>query len=90
MQSAPGADHNYQIAADDLRQGIERIEQIRAEIADLKRHEREVFAEYKARGYMTRPMRTLLKERATDPARLAEDQAVLELYRAALGTEGHD
>lgn len=80
-----GSDHAYQIAADDLRAGIERIEQLRKEIADLKDAEKEVFAEYKAKGYMTRPMRAIIKERAADPAERAENEAVLEMYRDALG-----
>lgn len=82
-----GTDHNYQIVADDLRAGIERIEQLRSEIADLKDQEKEVFAEYKARGFMTRPMRTIIKERAANPAKLAEERAILDMYRAALGMD---
>lgn len=82
-----GSDHNYQIAADDLRAGIERIEQLRSEMADLKEQEKEIFAEYKGKGYMTRPMRTILKERATNPDKLAEERAMLDMYRAALGMD---
>lgn len=73
------------VTAQELRSFIERIERLRAEMADLKEAEKEVFAELKARGYMTRPIRTIIKERATAPEKLAEDQAVLEMYRAALG-----
>lgn len=75
------------VTAAELRAFIERIERLRAEQADLKEHEKEVFAEMKGRGYMTRPVRTIIKQRAADPAKLAEEQAVLELYKAALGME---
>lgn len=73
------------VTAAELRAFIERIEQLRAEQADLKEAEKEVFAEAKGRGYMTRPIRTIIKQRATAPDKLAEEEAVLELYKAALG-----
>ena len=73
------------VAADELRAFVERIEQLRAEQAALKADEKEVFAELKHRGYMTRPVRTIIKQRAMSPDKLAEDEAVLELYKAALG-----
>ena len=69
----------------ELSAFIERIEQLRAELAAVKEQEKEVFSEMKGRGYMTRPVRTILKQRAMRPDALAEEQAVLELYKAALG-----
>ena len=69
----------------ELRAFVERIEQLRAEQADIKAAEKEVFAEMKGRGYMTRPVRTLIRQRAEDPAKRAENEAVLELYKSALG-----
>ena len=79
------ADEGRQAAASELRQFVERIERLRAEQAEIKEHEKEVFAELKARGYMTRPVRTLLKLRARDPDDVAEEEAVLDMYKAALG-----
>lgn len=73
------------VTAAELRAFVERIEQLRAEQADLKEAEKEVFAEAKGRGYMTRPIRTVIKLRAADPQKLAEEEAVLEVYKAALG-----
>ena len=73
------------VTAAELRAFIERIEQLRAEQSDLKDAEKEVFAEAKGRGYMTRPIRTIIKQRATEPDKLAEEEAVLEIYKAALG-----
>lgn len=80
-----GSQMQYQIAADELRAFVERVEQLRSEQADLKAAEKEVFAEMKGRGYMTRPVRTLIKMRAEDPDKRAEAEAVLDLYKAALG-----
>lgn len=79
------ADANYRVTAGELRQFVERIERLRAEQKDIKDQEKEVFAEAKARGYMTRPIRSLLKLRAQDPDRRAEEEAVLELYKEAVG-----
>ena len=73
------------VSGAELRAFVERIEQLRKEQADLKDAEKEVFAELKGRGYMTRPVRTVIKERAEDPDKRAENEAVTELYRAALG-----
>lgn len=69
----------------ELAAFVERIEASRARQADEKAEEKEIFAEMKGRGYMTRPVRTLLKMRAEDPAKRAENEAVLEMYKAALG-----
>lgn len=73
------------VTAAELRAFIERIEQINAEIADRMDAKKEVFSEAKGRGYMTRPIRTIIKQRAADPDKRAEEEAVLELYKAALG-----
>lgn len=73
------------VSAGELLQFVERIEAERADQAESKAREKEIWAELKGRGYMTRPMRTVIKERAEDPAKRAENEAVTELYRAALG-----
>jgi len=78
-------DGTYGLAAGELTQLIERVEKLRAEQAELKELEREVFAEAKGRGYMTRPMRSLIKLRAQDPDQRAEEAAVLEMYKSAVG-----
>ena len=73
------------VTAAELRSFVERIERLRAEQADIKEQEKEVFAELAGRGYMKRPVRTIIKQRAMSPDKLAEEEAVLELYKAALG-----
>jgi len=76
---------NINVTGEELRQFVERVEQVRAEQAYLKAVEKEIFAEMKGRGYMTRPIRSIIKERAENPDDRAEAAAVLELYRSALG-----
>lgn len=87
MDGSHGIDPTMEAAAAQLRQFVERIERLRAEQAAIKDQEAEVFAELKACGFMKRPVRTIIKERAMRPDALAEEQAVLEMYRAALGMD---
>ena len=46
---------------------------------------KEVFAEIKGEGYDTAAIRSILKRRKQDPDKLAEQEAVLDLYMSALG-----
>lgn len=73
------------VTAAELQSFVERIEASRARQADEKEVEKEIFAELAARGYMKRPIRTIIKQRAEKPDQRAEYEAVLELYKAALG-----
>lgn len=77
----------YAVTADELRQFIERVEQLREEQADIKEQEKEVFAEAKSRGYDTKTMREVLKIRKKKPDQRAEEQAILDTYLAALGID---
>ena len=75
----------YAITADELRQFVERIEQLDAEKKDIAEQIKETFAEAKGRGYDTKILRKLIalrKRRADD---LAEEEAILDMYRSALG-----
>ena len=75
----------YTITAEELKSFIERIEQLNAEKADIAEQTKEVFADAKGRGYDTKVLRKLIairKRRADD---LAEEEAILDLYRQALG-----
>ncbi len=80
--SAPGS---YRVAADELRSFIERIERLDAEKKDIADQQKEVMAEAKSRGYDTKVMRKLVTMRKKDPQEISEEEAVLELYREALG-----
>lgn len=76
---------SYGVTADELRQFIERYEQLEAEKADVAAQQKELMAEAKGRGYDTRVMRKLITLRKRKPEDLAEEEAVLDLYKAALG-----
>jgi uncharacterized protein (UPF0335 family) len=75
----------YTVTADELRQFVERIEQLNAEKCDIAEQAKEVMAEAKARGYSGPIIREIVKLRKMKPDDLAEREAVLDVYRAALG-----
>ena len=75
----------YRVTADELRQFIERFERLEAEKKDIADQQKEVMAEAKGRGYDTKVMRKLVALRKRDSADLAEEEAVLDLYKQALG-----
>jgi uncharacterized protein (UPF0335 family) len=79
------ANDPYAVTADELRQFIERFEQLDAEKKDVADQQKELMAEAKGRGYDTRVLRKVIALRKRKPDELAEEEAVLELYKSALG-----
>ncbi len=77
----------YSVTADELRQFIERYEHLEAEKKDITDQQKEVMAEAKGRGYDTKVLRKIIAMRKRKPDEIAEEEAVLELYKAALGME---
>lgn len=75
----------YGIAADELRQFIERFEQLEAEKKDIAEQQKELMSEAKGRGYDTKVMRKIVALRKQRPDDVAEEEAVLDMYKAALG-----
>ncbi|MCY3994694.1 MAG: DUF2312 domain-containing protein [Rhodobacter sp.] len=76
---------SYRVAADELRQFIERFERLEEEKRAIADQQKEVMADAKGRGYDTKVMRKLIALRKRDKDDLAEEEAVLEMYREALG-----
>lgn len=75
----------YAVTAEELRQFVERAEQLAAEKKDIAEQEKELFAEAKGRGYDTVAMRKIIALRKRKPDDIAEEEAVLDMYKAALG-----
>lgn len=73
------------IAADQLRQFIERIERLEEEKQALADDVRDVYAEAKANGYCTKTVRKVVALRRMETHDRQEADALLETYRAALG-----
>ncbi|WP_299614188.1 DUF2312 domain-containing protein [uncultured Tateyamaria sp.] len=76
---------SYRVTADELRQFIERFERLEMEKKDIADQQKEVMAEAKARGYDTKVIRKVIALRKRDSDDIAEEEAVLELYKEALG-----
>jgi uncharacterized protein (UPF0335 family) len=77
----------YNVTADELRQFIERYEQLESEKKDVTETQKELMQEAKGRGYDTKVMKKLIALRKRDADSIAEEEAVLEMYKSALGME---
>ncbi len=85
MSETSTPESSYRVTADELRQFIERFERLEAEKRDIADQQKEVMAEAKGRGYDTRVMRKVIALRKRDKDEIAEEEAVLEMYKEALG-----
>jgi len=76
---------DYRVTTDELRSFVERFERLEAEKKDIVDSQKEVMSEAKGRGYDTKVLRKLIAIRKRDSEDVDEEEAVLELYRNALG-----
>ena len=76
---------SYRVTGEELRQFVERFERLEIEKKDIADQQKEVMAEAKSRGYDTRIMRKIVSLRKRDLEDLAEEEAILSLYKTALG-----
>ncbi|NEY88978.1 DUF2312 domain-containing protein [Tabrizicola oligotrophica] len=79
------ANDAYNVTADELRQFIERYEQLDSEKKDVTEQQKELMAEAKGRGYDTKVMKKVIALRKRKPDDIAEEEAVLDMYKSALG-----
>ena len=75
----------YRVTSAELRQFVERWERLEVEKKDLADHQKEVMAEAKSRGYNTKILRDIIALRKKDPSQISEEEAVLDMYKEALG-----
>jgi len=73
------------VAADQLRLFIERIERLEEEKKGITDDIKDVYAEAKANGFVTKTMREVVKLRKLEKHARDEADAMLETYRNALG-----
>ena len=76
---------SYRVAGEELRQFVERFERLESEKKDISDQQKEVMAEAKSRGYDTRIMRKIVSLRKRDLEDVAEEEAILSMYKTALG-----
>ncbi|WP_298492299.1 DUF2312 domain-containing protein [uncultured Maritimibacter sp.] len=79
------ANNAYRVTADELRSFVERFERLEIEKKDFADQQKEVMAEAKGRGYATKILRKVIALRKRDRDDIAEEEAILEMYKQALG-----
>jgi uncharacterized protein (UPF0335 family) len=78
-------DSSQTVAAGQLKAFIERIERLEEEKQSLADDIKDVYAEMKGTGFDTKAVRTIVRLRKKDQAERQEEEAILDLYKAALG-----
>lgn len=74
-------------ADDRLRLLIERIERLEEEKKGIGDDVKDVYSEGKATGYDAKIMRQIVRLRKMKPDDRREQEAILDLYKAALGMD---
>lgn len=75
------------VAADQLRLFIERVERLEEEKKGIADDIRDVYAEAKGNGYDAKIMRQIVRLRKMQPHDRQEMEALLDTYKAALGLD---
>ena len=73
------------VAADELRLLIERIERLEEEKKGIADDVKDVYGEAKSRGYDPKTMRAVVRLRKMETHSRQEAEALLDTYKAALG-----
>ena len=73
------------VAQDQIRAIIERIERKEEEKKAIADDIKEIYAEAKGNGFDTKVLRQIIRIRKQDASERMEQEALLELYMAALG-----
>jgi uncharacterized protein (UPF0335 family) len=82
---ADGTSSTESIAVAKLKSFVERIERLETEKTELLGDIREVYAEAKGNGFDTKIMRQVIRLRKMEQNDRQEQDALLDLYRQALG-----
>jgi uncharacterized protein (UPF0335 family) len=77
--SAPG-----EVAGDQLRAFVERIEHIEEEIRSLTEDKKEIFAEAKGEGFDVKILKEVIRIRKQDQEERQEHESLLEVYLHSL------
>ena len=70
--------------AKELRQMVEEYESLDAQVADLRRYQKDIMTVAKSKGWDTKALRRLLAERKRDAGELQEEQETVQMYRKLL------
>jgi uncharacterized protein (UPF0335 family) len=75
------------VAQDQLRAFVERIERMEEEKKAISDDIKEIYAEAKGNGFDTKVLRQIIRIRKQDRSERMEQEALLDLYMAALGMQ---
>jgi uncharacterized protein (UPF0335 family) len=64
---------------------VERVEHINSEIDEKNEDKKEIFAEARSAGFDVAALKKIIAMRRIDPAKRQEQDAILDLYKAAMG-----
>ena len=78
-------DQAYNVTADELRQFVERLEAQNARIKEETEARKEIYTEAVGRGYDKKVLALIIKNRSRKPDEIAEEEALVDTYKAALG-----
>ncbi|MBF0186480.1 MAG: DUF2312 domain-containing protein [Magnetococcales bacterium] len=78
-ESSPEIEH------EELRIFVERIERLEEEKSEIGASIREIYAEAKNGGFEPKVMRQIIRLRKMDQHQVDEEEALLHLYKQALG-----
>ena len=73
------------VAADQLRAIIERVERLEEDKKAISDDIKDIYAEAKGNGYDVKALRTIVRLRRQDADERAEQEAILDAYKVALG-----
>lgn len=90
MMETAGEGHNSgdvlnQTAQGQLRSIIDRAERLNTEKAEIQEQLKELFAEAKGNGFSPPILKKVIRLRKMDKGKLAEEEAITDLYRSAIG-----
>jgi uncharacterized protein (UPF0335 family) len=72
------------VAGDQLRTIVERIEQVEEEIRELTEAKKEIFFEAKGKGFDVKVLREVIRVRKQDPKERDEHETLLDMYMQAI------
>lgn len=72
-------------AKQQLKSIVERIEHINDEISLKREDVKDIFTEAKSNGFDAKALRQIVRLRALEPNKRAEQEAILDSYMMALG-----
>ena len=73
-----------EIAGDQLRTIIERIEHVEEEIKELTEAKKEIYMEAKGNGFDVKILREVIRVRKQDPTERDEQESLLDVYLQAI------